>query len=164
MYLCNTTLVYSKRMGVLDLLRVFVHNDLYTRDGGDASSSAHRDGPRSNGTYSLVFTHLNVFFKHGHFEAGATLLSPLKGATLNGSSGIVMQFYPALPMLGALGWIIQLNQQEMAILRRMLQENALLSITRNLRDDTNFWSGLYIVLFFSFFEFAHCSLYGITGL
>ncbi len=98
---------------------------------------------------------------------GATLLSPLKRTALNranGSSGIFMQLYPALRMLRVLGWIIQLNQQKMAILRRRLQENALLSITRNLQDDTNFWSDFFIVLFFSFFELAHCSLYGISGL
>jgi hypothetical protein len=54
--------VYSKKLSVLDLPRVFVHYEFYNRDRGDASSSAHRGGPRSNGTYSLVFTHLNVFF------------------------------------------------------------------------------------------------------
>ncbi len=31
-------------------------------------------------TYSLVFTHTNVFFKHGHFEEWVTLLSPWKEA------------------------------------------------------------------------------------
>ncbi len=30
----------------------------------------------------LIFTHTNVFFKHGHFEEGVTLLSPWKEAAL----------------------------------------------------------------------------------
>jgi hypothetical protein len=34
-------------------------------------SSAHKGGPRSKGTYSLVFTPSNVFFKQGHFEEGS---------------------------------------------------------------------------------------------
>jgi hypothetical protein len=66
---------------VLDL-HYTLHYNLYTRGRGDAGSSAQRYGPRSNWTYSLVFTHSNVFFKHGHFEEGATLLSPWAGAIL----------------------------------------------------------------------------------
>jgi len=67
---------------VLDLPGVIVHYKLYTRGRGDAGSFAQRYGPMSNCTYSLVFTHLNVFFKHGHFEEGAILLSPWAGAIL----------------------------------------------------------------------------------
>ncbi len=41
-------------------------------------------GPMSNWTYYLVFIHSNVFFKHDHFEEGATILleyvtSPVSG-------------------------------------------------------------------------------------
>jgi hypothetical protein len=104
----------------VDLLRVCVHYDFYTKDRGDASSSEYRGGPGSNGIYSLVFIHSTVFFKHGHFKKGVTLLSFFKWATFNranGSSGICMQFYPALPMLQALSWITQLNQPKIAILK-----------------------------------------------
>ncbi len=41
-------------------------------------------GPRSDlaDSYFLGFTHSIFFFKRGHFEEGATLLSPLEGTTL----------------------------------------------------------------------------------
>ncbi len=77
-YLCYRNMAPS----VLDLPGVIVHYNLCPRGRGDAGSSAQRYGPRSNWTYPLVFTHSNVFFKHGHFEEGAILLSPWAGAIL----------------------------------------------------------------------------------
>jgi hypothetical protein len=58
-------------VGLLDLLGVIVHYDLYAGERRYVSSSAHRGGPWFNWTYSLVFTHSNVFFKHGLLRLGA---------------------------------------------------------------------------------------------
>jgi hypothetical protein len=63
---------------VLDLPEVIVQNDLHTREMGDVSSSefAHRIGPRSNWTYSLVFIRP---LQTWPFWGGAIILSPWKG-------------------------------------------------------------------------------------
>ncbi len=93
MSLCNKRLVLC----VLDLQWVIVH--LYTRKRGYVSSSAHRGGPRSYWTYSHVNNHSNVFFKHGHFEEGATLLSHWKWGHIIRSRDSILQLKTALLMV-----------------------------------------------------------------